>query len=770
MSDAGITNETRLTRIHALVVEILSDLLRAPIDATDSTIQSAIARIGSWCRRDRSYVFVRRGRSIFNTHEWCGPGIDPAITYMQNIPWEGFAPITEPLEVGQPFHVPDVADLPEESAARALLEMQGIRSMLLVPMRHADEIYGFIGFDGVESTQAFLPGELYLLQSVADVIQTVLTRRDREAAVAAVQKDLSEERSFLASILATSAMGIMVIDAGGVIRFVNDAAARISGLPHEGLLGQHHDSENFLITRKGGEPFVRGSYPFDLVVATGAPAPETLFELHCPEGLRYCAIHATPVAGDGLRAARVVYAMLDVTEQVTAEKAREEALEEARRANQAKSNFLAKMSHEMRTPLNGVLGIAEVLERQLREPGQQRMIRILRDSGTLLLGIINDLLDMTKIEADRLEIEQIAFNIAELADRMEAVHTLKAADRHLSFGIQLLGDGQAPRLGDPFRLSQILHNLIGNAIKFTMAGEVAVVIDCRSPDGLRLSVRDTGIGMTSDQVATVFEEFGQADSSITRRFGGTGLGMTIVRGLVEMMQGSITLDSEPGKGTCVTVDLPIACAPADDTAQAAIRTSRRTASPRGPSGAEAARPTRRVKGPPAPADRDRSAQTPPASPDALPDFGCLRVLAADDNRTNRMILDAMLSQFGVSATLVPDGRTALQTMETNQFNLVILDISMPGLDGMDVMRRLRSRFARTGSTAEPAPLIIAFTANAMSHQVEGYMKAGFDACLTKPLKVPLLIAALTAALPENRARRVSRAAGGTPDPIALDLR
>jgi signal transduction histidine kinase/FixJ family two-component response regulator len=727
----NITNETRLTRIQALVVEILSDLLRSPIEATDSSIQRAISRIGAYARRDRSYVFVLRDDLVFNTHEWCAKGIEPAIDHLQGLPWQAYGPITEPLDQGQPFHVPDVTALPAGTEARELLEMQQIRSILAVPMRVEGKTYGFIGFDGVQHTHAFLPGEVYLLQSVADVICTVLTRRDRELAVRAAQAELAEERAFLKSVLSTSAVGVMVLDGEGIFRFANDAAEVISGVPRDMLLGSSYADPRWKITREDGvTPFQPGEWPFDQVIATGQQVRDVCFALHCPEGVRYISIHAAPLIPGTAGPARVVYAMVDVTDQVRAEHARAEALEAARRANTTKSNFLAKMSHEMRTPLNGVLGIAEVLARQITDPDQRRMVNVLHESGSLLLSIINDLLDMTKIEADQLELEQVAFDIQDMAQRLEAVHTLKAAEKKLSLGVQLLGAETGPRMGDPYRLLQILHNLIGNAIKFTQQGSVTIEIDCRSAERILLDVRDTGIGMTPEAAAVVFEDFGQADNTIARRFGGTGLGMPIVKRLVAMMDGSVRLDTQPGVGTRVRIELPLPIAQ--------------------------------------PGDQSRASATLPVG---LPDLSALRVLAADDNRTNRMILGAMLGQLGVSATMVADGHGALRSFDEEHFDVVILDISMPDIDGIEVMKTLR---ARLGSRQDP-PAILAFTANAMAHQVAGYMHAGFDACLTKPLQLPSLAAALlateggraAASAAEGRRAAPPRLATPAPVPVAV---
>ncbi|KPQ06647.1 MAG: Signal transduction histidine kinase [Rhodobacteraceae bacterium HLUCCA12] len=711
MPTEKITNETRLTRIQALVVEILNDMLRAPIEDTDASINRAIQRIGAYCKRDRAYVFVNSGELTSNTHEWCAPGIESEIEHLQGLPWSLYGSVSVQLENGIPFHVPDISELPEDDEARKLLESQAIRSVLMVPMRTEGAFYGFMGFDGVHNTHDFLPGELYLLQSVADVICSVLQRRESERAVRAAQAELSGERAFLESILSTSAMGILVLDDSGTIRFANDAAEQILRAPRARIIGKRHDQAEWFRQHEDGKTVEPGATPFAQVLKTKSALADERFLLRVGRATRYCSVHAAPVPEGGSRDARVVYALIDVTEQVLAERAREAALEEARRANAAKTQFLAKMSHEMRTPLNGVLGIAEVLERLVTDADQARMIKVMHDSGTLLLSIINDLLDMSKIEADQLSIEQVPFSVPELAQRIEAVHTLKASEKQLSFAVTVQGDATARRLGDPHRILQILHNVIGNAIKFTETGSVRVELDCLDPEHLVIEVRDTGIGMTQEQQVHVFEEFGQADGSIARKFGGTGLGMPIAKRLVDMMGGTIAFRSQLGAGTTFTIQLPLAKAPS------------------------AAR------------DQEREQVI-----DVQYDLSGLRVLAADDNRTNRMILGAMMGQLGISSVLVSDGPAALEAYDKDEFDAVILDISMPEMDGVKVLKEMRAREARRvmngkGKAGRRLP-ILAFTANAMSHQVESYMAAGFDDCLTKPLQIERLRSALGSLIPD----------------------
>ncbi|SES69168.1 PAS domain S-box protein [Oceanicella actignis] len=380
----------------------------------------------------------------------------------------------------------------------------------------------------------------------------------------------------------------------------------------------------------------------------------------------------------------------DVTEIV-------EAAERAEEANRAKSLFLATMSHEIRTPLNGVLGMAELLEERIEDPEGLRMIGAIRQSGETLLNILNDLLDMSKIEAGKLTLEAAPFAPAEAARRVADVHAFKAAEKGLTLRSRIDSLAEAPRLGDQHRVQQILHNLLSNAVKFTESGEIELQLRVNRRDEVVIDVRDDGIGMTRAQQKKLFEDFAQADSTISRRFGGTGLGMAIVRRLVEMMQGRIHVRSAPGKGTRVTVALPL---------------------PR--------------------------AETPPAAGEAeaeAPPIRNMRVLAADDTPSNRMIMEAMLRGMGVEAVLVENGLQAVEAARRERFDALLLDISMPEMDGMEALDRIRRDEAERGLPPTPAAAI---TANAMTHQVAEYLERGFDRHVPKPFRREDLQAALEA--------------------------
>lgn len=371
----------------------------------------------------------------------------------------------------------------------------------------------------------------------------------------------------------------------------------------------------------------------------------------------------------------------------------------AEAASRAKSMFLANMSHEIRTPLNGVLGMAELLDSALLDPEHKRMIGTIRESGEALLSILNDILDMSKIEAGKMTLEAEPFSPKEVVARVEDLHSLRAEEKGLKFEVLTTSGAELPRIGDPYRVRQILHNLVGNAIKFTEHGEVTMKLSGRKDKDLVIEVIDTGIGMTPEQVARLYEDFSQADGSTTRRFGGTGLGLAITRKLVEMMGGEISVDSALGKGTSVRVSLPL---PVSDTMVNAVKVDTEIVSLEG-----------------------------------------IRVLAADDNKTNCEILEHMLLRKGAAVTIVNDGMQALEAWAPGRYDVVLLDIAMPVMDGLAVLERIRALEAESGCEAMP---IIAVTANAMSHQVAEYLIAGFDSCVAKPINLKNLARVIRAAV------------------------
>ena len=544
-----------------------------------------------------------------------------------------------------------------------------------------------------------------------------------ELTEALARRDMAETRLF--DIAAVSADWFWEQDADLRFTFLSDSFQRTTGGDPKLFLGktrqeiaarlpeafQSADWEGLTATIDRRERFSNFVYTF--AAADGSP--------------RWVRVAGAPVFGRDGSFAGYRGVGSDVTELTLAVRRAEEA-------NRAKSLFLANMSHEIRTPMNGVMGMAELLDATLTDPAHRHMIAAIRDSGEVLLSIINDILDLSKIEAGRLELERTAFTPSELARRVESLHSLKAREKRLHFAVFTCGGADTARLGDPTRILQVLHNLVSNAIKFTEEGEVSVTFHCGHGKPMAIEVRDTGIGMTEEQARGVFRDFMQADSSTTRRFGGTGLGMSIVKRLVEAMGGEVALSSQPGAGTTVRVVLPLALAEEPEPVPQPAPQPAPKPAPK-PEAADAAPEAATVL--PTPAPRPQTGpglRLPPG----------LRVLAADDNRTNRMVLEAMLRRLGISALMVEDGPEAVATSGTAPFDLLLLDISMPGMDGMETLAAIRAKEAGAGAPQVPA---IAVTANALKHQVESYLAAGFAAHVAKPIRLETLAEAIEGCLP-----------------------
>ncbi|MBI1684154.1 ATP-binding protein [Caulobacter hibisci] len=402
------------------------------------------------------------------------------------------------------------------------------------------------------------------------------------------------------------------------------------------------------------------------------------------------------VSGDVLRGA-----VQDITAQRLDQAELIAARDAAEAANAAQSAFLANVSHEIRTPLHGILGMAQVMETEAPTPLQRERLGVIRQSGETLMALLNDILDLSKIQAGRLDLREREFDLSAALQAACGPFVYLAAQRDLTLDVSVEPSAAGRWLGDDLRLRQVISNLVSNAVKFTQAGGVSVVARLDG-EALCVAVIDSGPGVYPAELSKLFDKFSQGRAAS----GGTGLGLAICRELARLMGGDVEVRSTLGQGSTFEVRVSF----------------RRASSP--------------------PAERPAEPATALAEPGEP-----LRVLAAEDNPTNQLILRSMLAPLGVDLRVVGDGVQAVQAFQIDAFDVVLMDIQMPGLNGMEATRAIRAWEAEQGRAATP---IIALSANVMAHQVEAYHRAGIDDVVEKPIDLARLYGAL-GGLAERRA-------------------
>ena len=590
----------------------------------------------------------------------------------------------------------------ELTGERAALAAElGLTTAIAAPISYKHKQYAVLEFF---STEDLLTHEAELeagLQMFSEICVRLGVRCDQ---LRELEWSQAHEKR-VQSILDAVSDAVITIDATGMIESVNASTLRIFDQDEESLIGYNvktlmpephytrHDDYLGAYLASGEKKIIGTSREVEGIRGDGTVFP---IELHVREAQ----------SND-----RTIYTGVcrDISQRKEAEAAILHAKEEAEAADRAKSEFLATMSHEIRTPMNGVIGMTTLLLDTDLSEDQREFAETIRKSGESLLAIINDILDISKLRSGKFTIEPIPFNLFDTVAEVTELLGTKAEEKGLAIKVSYAADVPRWLVGDEGRIRQIIINLLGNSIKFTLEGGVKLDITCsvKTEESAKISiaVQDTGVGMSSEALATIFDRFTQADASTTRQFGGTGLGLAISKQLIEIMGGDLEVESELGVGTTFTANLTL---PISDDKEITTASDSRT--------------RKSISG------------------------HCFsaRVLVVEDNTVNQKVATRMLQRMGCNVSVAANGQEAIAMIADMPFDIVLMDCQMPVMDGFEATREIRSRDASWSRIP-----IVAMTANAMSGDRERCIAAGMDDYLSKPVRPDGLLEILSRFLPSG---------------------
>jgi PAS domain S-box-containing protein len=664
--------------LQEALVKIASTYINLEPENLDSTINESLEQMGKFVEADRAYIFVYdfENETTSNTYEWCADGIEPEIENLQDLPIAYFPQWVEKHKNGETFYVEDVSKLnaPEEEGLRAILEPQGIKSLIAIPMLNGSELLGFVGFDSVEQVHAYSTKEQKLLELFGQMLVNIRNRQIWENQI------IIQEEKFR-NILANINLGLVEINLNDKIEYANDSFLYMSGFSLDELKGQD----------------INKLFPYqNIKPITGAKESETdqsiseAYEVDITNKygeVKTWFVSGAPNYNDRGQLTGRIGVYLDITAQKVLEKELAKAKSFAEAAAKAKELFLANMSHEIRTPLNVIIGMVRQLSKEDLSSDQQFFVKQSETSAKHLLTILNNILDIAKIESGELQISNADFSPSSLAYNVQSIMHSQAKEKNLILSLNVNPEVKPALIGDETRLRQVLINLVGNAVKFTNKGSIHLGLDVVNQTDttqvIRFEVRDTGIGMSKEFLEKLFDKFTQEENMANRTYSGTGLGMAISRDLLKLMNSDLEVESYKDKGTTFSFTISFKIGNPDNL-------------------------------------QNKSRKVKPNT------YKGKKILLVEDNDMNRFIAIQSLDYLGFDVVEAENGKIALDYLSKDaSFDLILMDIQMPVMDGVEATTNIRDRLKINTP-------IIALTANAFKHDIDLYLATGMNDFVTKP--------------------------------------
>jgi len=669
------------TRFQKVLLDISLHYINVDIEQVEAHIQASLNQIGSFVNADRAYIFdyFNRDKYFQNTYEWCQVGIDPQKDNLQHLPLSELRSTYDVLIKGKSLIVPNVQELHEEDETRKTLEAQDIKSAVIIPILKNKKLIGCVGFDYVKHYHTNTHAEEEILLLFAQILMNIYEKDDQYHQIK------QQERKYK-NIVNNMDLGLMELDQDGKITYINPTLEEMSLYSNNELLGKS-PIKTFLDDKDQKEQI----YKWTITKPTKIQREEA--KIYTKTGaIRYWNITLTPYLNEDNEFIGSIALCYDMTDDRIRSDELKTAKETAEIASHSKDVFLANMSHEIRTPLNIITGLVRQFKKHDLNQEQRFYAEETLNASNHLLELVNNILDLSKIEKGQLSLEHRPFSIQRLFKELERMFSLQADHKGIELDFHTSKNISKHHLGDAVRIKQVFINLIMNAIKFTQEGYITVQANKSktedSKELIEFRVSDSGIGIDAAFIRDIFEKFTQETNNYNRKFQGSGLGLTISKQLIELMNGVIKVESKKGKGTKIIFSIPL-----EFTSDKQIIKKKK--------------PTYNFKG--------------------------KTVLLVEDNKMNRVIAKATINGTGCTILEASGGIPATQIIAKNSsIDLILMDIQMPDMDGAQTTKIIREQLL----FKQP---IIALTANAVKSDLEHYLKEGFNDYITKPFEEHVLL-------------------------------